>query len=110
LSNVLQVRGNLALLAGFEALHNREQEGAVRAFEEAQRVFEQLNGTASTTDQRPYVRQLLADGGQEPATSATIPVVESAGVGERSSAAAAEPVAASASAPHTRRRWWRWGR
>jgi tetratricopeptide (TPR) repeat protein len=58
---ILQVHGNLALLAGLQAQRRGERGAAEQAFEEALRWFEQSGGNANATDQRPYARHLLAE-------------------------------------------------
>jgi tetratricopeptide (TPR) repeat protein len=70
--NVSQVRGNLALLAGLQAQRQGDREAAEQALEEALRWFEQTGGNANATDQRPYVRHLLA-ALREPAAASSTP-------------------------------------
>lgn len=66
LSNVVQVRGNLAVVKGLEARQQGDGQAAVQALEEALNLFEQTRGNANATDMRPFVRQLLASMGQTP--------------------------------------------
>jgi tetratricopeptide (TPR) repeat protein len=70
---VVQVHGNLAILAGLEAQRQSDQEDAARAFEEALRLFDQNGseqGGGIATDQRPFVRHLLAELQEQPAAGA----------------------------------------
>jgi tetratricopeptide (TPR) repeat protein len=103
----LQARGNLALLSGLQAQRRREREAAEQAFEEALRLFDEA-GFVPATDQRPFVRQLLAEVREQPAESTagsvTVPRSESRPLH------AAEPLAVGASAPRAKRGWWPWGR
>src|SRR5262249_1920932 len=110
----LAARGNLAILAGLEARRQGEREAAEQAFEEALRLFEQSIMPEFSTRVR-YVRQLLADQRGPSAASTTDELVtsEPPNVSAPPSApelVAAEAVAAGASAPRARRRWWPWGR
>jgi tetratricopeptide (TPR) repeat protein len=71
---VVQVHGNLAILAGLEAQRRGDQEAAARAFEDALRLFDQNGpeqGGGIATDQRPFVRHLLAELQEQPTAGAT---------------------------------------
>lgn len=57
--NVLQARGNLALVRGIEAQRKGERLAAEQAFAEAVALFEQTGGNATASDQRPFARHLL---------------------------------------------------
>jgi tetratricopeptide (TPR) repeat protein len=73
----LHVRGNLAILEGLVAQGRGEREVATQAFEEALRLFGEAGNVGGATDQRPFVRQLLAELQAQPAqtvpSSATEP-------------------------------------
>jgi tetratricopeptide (TPR) repeat protein len=56
-----QARANLVLLAGLQALRQGDREAAGQAFELALQQFEAIGRLTDATDQRPFVRQLLAD-------------------------------------------------
>jgi tetratricopeptide (TPR) repeat protein len=75
-NNVLQVRGNLALVTGLQARRRGDGEAARQAVEEALSLFEQAGGTANATDQRPYARQLLAELGVQPGANSPSAAVE----------------------------------
>jgi Tfp pilus assembly protein PilF len=53
------VRGNLAIARGMEAMRQGDQAGAEDTFDEALRLFEM--DTLPCVDQRPFIRQLLAE-------------------------------------------------
>jgi tetratricopeptide (TPR) repeat protein len=98
------VRGNLALLTGLDAQRSGDREAAAQAFAEALRLFEEVPaGFTPGTDQRPFVRQLLAEVRERPSVSA-------AEAPTQVPAAAPEPAAALESVPRAKRRWWLWGR
>jgi hypothetical protein len=75
-SNVLQVRGNLALVTGLEAQRRGDEVAARQAFEEALSLFEQAGGAANARDQRPSVRQLLAELGVQPTANPSTAAAE----------------------------------
>jgi tetratricopeptide (TPR) repeat protein len=58
---VAQVRANLVLLSGLQALHQGDRKAAGQAFEQALQHFEAIGRLTDAGDQRPFVRRLLAD-------------------------------------------------
>lgn len=105
---VLQVRGNLTILAGLEAQARGDREATIQALEEALRLFGAA-GNVPTQDQPPFVHQLLAEVRREQ-QAGSIPPPHSDPSDSRMPAEAAEPVPASVPAPRAKRRWWPWGR
>jgi class 3 adenylate cyclase/tetratricopeptide (TPR) repeat protein/DNA-binding XRE family transcriptional regulator len=59
-----QVRANLILLGGLQALRQGDREAAGQAFEQALQQFEAIGRLSDAVDQRPFVRQLLAELGE----------------------------------------------
>jgi tetratricopeptide (TPR) repeat protein len=93
----VQVRGNLTMLAGLQAQRRGDREAAMQGFAEALRLFDQNGpeqGGVVATDQRPFVRQLLAELHDQPAGNAP----------------AGTPGAAISPTLRVRRRWWPWDR
>jgi class 3 adenylate cyclase/tetratricopeptide (TPR) repeat protein len=108
---VAQARANLILLAGLQALRHGDREAAVQAFEQALQQFEAIGRLSDAADQRPFVRQLLADLHAPPVASA--PASASAPSSVSTPASAAVPVAGDGSSTRTTRmirRRWPWSR
>jgi tetratricopeptide (TPR) repeat protein len=101
-----QVRGNLTVLAGLQALRRGEREAAAQAFDAALRMFEEIGREADAVDQRPFVRRLLAELREQP----SVPASMSATPPSSAFDSMPEPVAANASVPRAKRRWWLWRR
>jgi tetratricopeptide (TPR) repeat protein len=78
-ANILQVRGNLQLLAGLKAERQGEQAAATRAFEEALHLLDEAyEGGTNAAENRPFARQLLANPRSRPAEAAPLPVARPA--------------------------------
>jgi tetratricopeptide (TPR) repeat protein len=58
---VTQAQANLVLLEGLQALRQGDRDAAGQAFEQALQQFEAIGRLTDAVDQRPFVRQLLAD-------------------------------------------------
>jgi tetratricopeptide (TPR) repeat protein len=110
LDEAAQVRGNLAIVRGLMAMRQGDQAGAKEALEEALRYFE--TDSIPAVDQRPYVRELLADL-QKQSTANNSALISDHVPASIAQTSTADPVSAAGTihvtASRARRRWWPWG-